>query len=185
MRASSLCTIQKLNQNSTISVSASLTGWDAKKREGVWRALYLDDPHLISVYLRSVEEIRSAYFGLWNPKKYVKKAGKRNTHLLDVMVLQKKGVNFGRGLALKTLTWLKENFPSAYSDNEWKYVLCRCNLDQTRKICAANLACPANLALSCSVDNVPLFRKQFTSPSSIMVSGDDSQSCSRTHHLES
>lgn len=92
--------------------------WDATKRRGVWEALNQDNPHQLAEHLTSVQDVRDAYTGLWHPRKYRRGVGKRDTHLLEVMLLQRTGVNRGRGGALRCLSWLTAAFPEAYTDEE-------------------------------------------------------------------
>ena len=70
-------------------------------------------------------DIRDAYTGLWNPKKYRSECGKKDTHLLDVMLLQRTGVNHGRGGALQCYAWLNTVFPEAYTAEEKEWVMRR------------------------------------------------------------
>jgi hypothetical protein len=93
--------------------------WDTDIRRAVWDALYADDPQKLSEYLTSNEVIRGARTGMWNPNK---KGGKKDTHLLDVMLLQKTGVNYNKGGALKCYAWLNDAFPDAYTTEEKTYV---------------------------------------------------------------
>jgi len=109
------------------------TNWNANKRRGVWAALRNDDPQLLATYLNSVQDIRDAYVGLWNPEKYRSLVGKKDTHLLDVMLLQKTGVNHGKGGALNCWNWLNNKFPEAYTTHEKEYVLKRYNTFITRR----------------------------------------------------
>lgn len=101
-----------------------MTTWDVTKRRGVWEALRQDDPQQLAIHLTSVQ-IREAYTGLWNPKKYRKECGKKDTHLLDVMLLQKTGVNHGQGGALRCYAWLNTVFPEAYTAEEKEWVMRR------------------------------------------------------------
>ena len=97
--------------------------WDVDKRREVWRALYQDDPQMLSKHLTSVQDVRDAYRGLWNPKKYTTGFGKKDTHLLDVILLQKTGVNRGQGGALRCYYWLNAAFPEAYTPEEREWVM--------------------------------------------------------------
>ena len=108
--------------------------WNVDKRRGVWRALYQDDPQQLAKHLTSVQDVRDAYSGLWKPKKYPlienwpdiddglwkpkKDTGKKDTHLLDVILLQKTGVNRHQGGALRCYHWLNAAFPEAYTPEE-------------------------------------------------------------------
>ncbi len=88
------------------------------KRRGVWKALYRDDPRLLAAHLTSVKDVRDAYTGLWNPDK---KSGKKDVHLLDVVLLQQTGVNYDQGRAMRCYSWLNSVFPRAYTagEKEW------------------------------------------------------------------
>ena len=99
--------------------------WSKDTRRKVWIALRRDDPELLAETLQSEQEIRDGCIGLWNPKKYRTQIGKRDTHLLDVMLLQKTGVNYGKGGALRCYTWLISAFPNAYTLQEKESVLQR------------------------------------------------------------
>jgi len=101
-------------------------GWSKETRIGVWEALYYDNPDMIAKHLVDVDTIRRGRVGLWNAGKYDRdKPGKKDTHLLDVMLLQKTGVNFGLGGAVKCYAWLNGTFPDAYTPQEREYVLRR------------------------------------------------------------
>ena len=95
--------------------------WDAAKRRAVWSALYRDDPQVLGAHLHTAQDVRSAYTGLWNPKKYRRECGKKGTHLLDVMLLQRTGVNRGQGGALRCYAWLNTTVPDAYTAGEKEF----------------------------------------------------------------
>lgn len=92
--------------------------WNKDKRRAVWTALNKDDPDLLARWLISSQDVRDAYVGLWKPKKYRQGEGKRDTHLLEVLLLQKTGVNHGKGRAMRCYEWLLRAYPDAYSDEE-------------------------------------------------------------------
>ena len=50
---------------------------------------------------------------------------KKDTHLLDVMLLQKTGVNHGQGGALRCYACLHAVFPEAYTAEEKEWVMRR------------------------------------------------------------
>ena len=102
------------------------SGWSKETRQGVWEALYYDNPEMIANHLIDVDTIRRGRVGLWSPDKYHgDKPGKKDTHLLDVMLLQKTGVNFGLGGAVKCYAWLNATFPDAYTPQERERVVRR------------------------------------------------------------
>jgi len=103
-----------------------MTTWNAGKRRGVWKALKEDNPEQLAKHLTSERVVRDAYKGLWNPKKYEGEPGKKDTHLLDVLLLQKTGVNHDQGGALRCYAWLNQAFPNAYSHEEKKWVMQKC-----------------------------------------------------------
>ena len=92
--------------------------WTAATRRGVWEALMHDDPETIALHLTSRALVETSAKGLWNPSKAT---GKRNTSILDVMALQRTGVNGNLGQALRCLRWLLDTFPEVYNakDIEW------------------------------------------------------------------
>lgn len=96
--------------------------WTKDKRRAVWTALNNDDPDLLARCLISSQDVRDAYVGLWKPKKYRQGEGKRDTHLLEVLLLQKTGVNHGKGRAMRCYEWLLRAYPDAYSDEEKLHV---------------------------------------------------------------
>lgn len=96
--------------------------WDKVRRREVWEALFEDDPRKLAKHLTSVRIVRDAKSGLWNPEK---RCGKKDTHLLDVMLLQRTGVNHGKGGALRCHAWLNAAFPEAYTAEEREWVMRR------------------------------------------------------------
>lgn len=92
--------------------------WTAATRRGVWEALMHDDSKTIALHLTNRALVETSAIGLWNPSKT---AGKRNTSILDVIALQKTGVNGNLGQPLRCLRWLLSTYPEVYNakDIEW------------------------------------------------------------------
>ena len=106
-----------------VSVNRMAVVWEKSTRIAVWKALQLDDPDLLEPHIRTSQDVRDASTALWNPEKYSKNPieGKKDVSLLDVMLMQRNGVNADQGGAMRCWEWIEARFPDAYTDEEKQY----------------------------------------------------------------
>ena len=87
--------------------------WSAEKRKRIWDAVWNDDANMLSSEIQTTAHVDESTSQLWNPRK---RNGIMNRNILEVVSMQKTGVNLNQGQATRCLAFLLDSFGDIMRD---------------------------------------------------------------------